>query len=526
VAAAWAVGMWLAFNPTIASGLARMQTDWGDTRLNNYILEHGYRWLLAAPGHRALWSPPVFYPAANTAAYSDILLGVAPAYWFWRAFGAAPDTSFQLWLMTVASLNYVMAAICCRRLLRVGWVAAAFGGFVFAFGSTRIAQINHQQLVGQFYVLIACYALVRIFEEPADAVAEARADARRPWWIGVAGASLVAQLWAGYYMGWFLAFSVGIGLAWAVVLPARRGRLWAVVRRFSMAVGLTGLATELALMPLALPYLRAATDVGMRTYANVTWYLPRIWSWVFLGTESRMYGWMYRIPAIHNTPEGQEHRLGIGLATTAIAVAGLWVARRRPAVRLLSATAITIILVATVWPDGSSAWVLVYHLVPGAAAIRGVSRIALMLLIPAGVGAAFFAERLRDRPALLALAAICVVAEQRQQLASFDKAEGRRRASVISSALRSDCIAFLYTPPTGREDPWWYQTDAMWASMNSGVPTINGYSGNVPPGWPFYRNTVGPPAHSLQLTKDLVGWSRRWSLDRAHVCRVVTPPPE
>ncbi|HLB10434.1 MAG TPA: hypothetical protein VK617_12925, partial [Gemmatimonadaceae bacterium] len=56
---AWIVGMLLQFHPILLSGLSRMQSDWGDTRLNNYILEHGYRWLIGMPGHERFWSPPV-----------------------------------------------------------------------------------------------------------------------------------------------------------------------------------------------------------------------------------------------------------------------------------------------------------------------------------------------------------------------------------------------------------------------------------------------------------------------------------
>ena len=66
----------------------------------------------------------------------------------------------------------------------------------------------------------------------------------------------------------------------------------------------------------------------------------------------------------------------------------------------------------------------------------------------------------------------------------------------------------------------------MRASIDAGVPTINGYSGNEPPWWPFYRNTIVTPAHGLRLTSDLVGWIHRWDLDRDHVCQVITPTAE
>lgn len=97
------LGMAMAHRPMLASGLARVQTDTGDPRLLNSILEHGYRWAIGDPKHGDFWSPPFFFPARNAAGYSDVLLGTAPAYWGWRAFGTEPDTAFQLWLLTLSA---------------------------------------------------------------------------------------------------------------------------------------------------------------------------------------------------------------------------------------------------------------------------------------------------------------------------------------------------------------------------------------------------------------------------------------
>ena len=123
-------------------------------------------------------------PVPNTGAYSDILLGVAPLYWPWRVAGFAPDTSYQLWMLTVVSFNYVAAVVCCRRLLKVDWPAAAIGSFVFAFGSSRIAQIGHAQLLGQFYWLLALYAIARCFQLSADRSDPRMNATRSSRWIG------------------------------------------------------------------------------------------------------------------------------------------------------------------------------------------------------------------------------------------------------------------------------------------------------------------------------------------------------
>ena len=71
-------GMLTVFHPTIFSGFALVQTDPGDTRFNNYILEHGFLWISGDPLHTRFCDPPMFYPAKNTAAFSDILLGGRP----------------------------------------------------------------------------------------------------------------------------------------------------------------------------------------------------------------------------------------------------------------------------------------------------------------------------------------------------------------------------------------------------------------------------------------------------------------
>src|ERR1700678_2044596 len=79
-----ALGVLMVHCPMILSGFWRIQTDLGDTRLINYLLEHGYRWATQRPGHLEFWNPPFFYPEKNAAAYSDVLLTVGPPYWFCR----------------------------------------------------------------------------------------------------------------------------------------------------------------------------------------------------------------------------------------------------------------------------------------------------------------------------------------------------------------------------------------------------------------------------------------------------------
>src|SRR5258705_12913284 len=110
------VGLLIAFHPTLLSGFGRVQEELGDTRLVQWFLEHCWRWVIRDPQHRHFFYPPMFFPARNTLAYSETMLGSAPAFFLWRALGFPSDTSFQLWQLTVSVLNFAAAL----RFLRGG----------------------------------------------------------------------------------------------------------------------------------------------------------------------------------------------------------------------------------------------------------------------------------------------------------------------------------------------------------------------------------------------------------------------
>lgn len=523
ITSAWLAGMLAAFRPTLLSGLARIQTDFGDTRLANYILEHGYRWLIGAPGHERFWSPPVFFPAPNTAAYSDVLFTVAPVYWFWRALGAAPDTAFQLWMLTMATLNVVAAYLLLRRALHCSAVASAVGAFVFAFAGVRSAQLQHPQLLPQFYTIFAVYALVRLFERHSD-------TSHAFGWLAVFSASIVAQLYAEFYYGWFLCFVIAICALWALLIPQSRAALLALLRRQWLPLTLGVAAGAALLAPLAMHYLSAAHVLGPRGFSTAAAMVPRPLSWIDLGPDNWLYGPLANTSAMRAIPAGPEQRLGLGVVTLCIAAWGLALAPSRRLGALLGLTALTIVVIATRWTDGIILWRLVFALVPGAAALRAVARIGILLLLPASIGVAFWIDaqwsRWRWRAApVIAWLVLLVVAEQWQaRLPSFDKSDGRTRVARVASGVDRRCRSFFYTPLAGTEDPWWYQTDAMWASMERDVPTVNGYSGNWPNGWRFYPIVARTPADSAILARNLARWIAQWHLDARGVCTVALVP--
>ena len=349
-----AAALLLAFHPMLLSGLARTPGDLGDARLINYLLEHGWLWLLRQPLNRDFWSPPVFYPAANTAAYSDLLLSAGPFYWCWRGAGFPADTAFQLWLLTVSSLNYLTMYAFLARVLRLRALGASLGAVLFTAGNSRVAEIVHPQLYVHFYTVVAVYALVRFFEAGADAVP------RRPSagaWFGVFCLASVLQIYASFYLGWFLMLGLIVAAVVACSRRTTRRALSGVSRKRWKAIAGWAAASAALTTPLAWHYLLAAREVGVRDWWAVASGLPSPPAWFLLDRTSWLYG---RLPLIHATPgEVGMEQLGVGFAAPLLAVLGLWRKRNEPIFYyLLTTAAALVVLVTAVGPV--TAWIAVY----------------------------------------------------------------------------------------------------------------------------------------------------------------------
>ena len=63
----------------------------------------------------------------------------------------------------------------------------------------------------------------------------------------------------------------------------------------------------------------------------------------------------------------------------------------------------------------------------------------------------------------------------------------------------------------------------MWAELLTGVPTINGLSGNSPPGWDFAQLTLRDARDEQRAERLLGEWARRWHLDADRLCWIRTP---
>lgn len=491
---AWGLGLAAVFWPTLLRG--HSLGDPGDARFVGYVLEHGLR---AASGGRSFLEMPFFFPLPGVGAWSELLLPLLPLYAPWRWLGLAPEAAAQLWLLGVASLT----AWAAWRLLRgaAGLAAgpAAVGTFLIAFGSPRIAQVNHQHLTGAFFALFALEAAVRWLRPSTTKPA--------PWLLG-AGAAFALQLASGLYLGFFLALGGAVALGVLLAREDGRALLGGALRRTGAAWTAVAAVTTLGLVaPLLRVYLAAG---GAHDFGVVRGYTPELHSWLHVGGGHWLYGWTGDWALFQRLPSEGEHRLGIGPVTLGLAAWALWRVRGTLAGRVVGVTVLALLLLALRWRGGFTPWQLVYELVPGAKGLRVVARVGVFMLIPWGVAVAWGLGALR-RPWLALLLGAVVVLEQGRTPPHWDPKVGR--AAIARVRVPAGCAAFFFDAPATPAWPFEYvQLDAMWAGLEAEVPTVNGYSGRVPEGWSFDR------------APDVAGWEQRHGLAPGTVC-VVGPAP-
>jgi hypothetical protein len=513
------VGLVSAMYPTLLSGFSRLQADDGDTRFNGYMLEHGYRWITGA-GQGSFWDAPMFFPHANAAAYSDVLLGTAPIYWLWRVVGFWPDTAFQLWQVATCLLNFAAFYVFLRRDFALTALPAAVGADLFAFGAPRLAQSGHFQLYSQFLTVVLLHALARIFASGTSSP--------RHWVL--AAVTFTLQVYSSFYLAWFAAFGLLLAMPGALSAPQWRRPMFRVLIRDWRWVLVAGALTATALAPLGIHAWRAAAEVGVRPLSwGVMPMVPRVVSWFAGAPGSWFYAWTDQVPAIAALPMRHEHSLTFGLLTGAVAIAGLVHGRRRPGVALVGLTAAAVVLLATATLHGTdSLWKVVYYVVPGARAVRAVARIVLLLSIAAGLGVALAVDGLlRRRLTVLGLAvAVACCVEQLHSLPSVEKDALRTRTHALAKLVSPDCTSFFLSPvlDVAAQPDWSIQTQALWVSLEIGIPTVNGFSGNEPPDWPLHDSVIRTSGDEQRIATSLAAWAAKNGLRDGSVCWIKARP--
>jgi hypothetical protein len=483
--AALAGGTYVAFKPTFDSHFARVQCDLGDTVLNHYLLEHSWQVLTNRQYCATFLSPPLFYPTPLVLAYSESLIGAAPAYWVLRLVlpGDNYILSYQLWMILMNALNFVAFAAVARW-LKCGHLLAVLGGFLWAFAAVHVEQLKHQQLIPRFWMPLAVYHAWTFAAAPS-----VRSLSR-------AAACVFLQTVTCINAGWFL--TVGLMTFVPAAAAARpdglkelvrfaRENRRAVVRILAVFGGGLG--------AFFLPYFVANWGYA-RSYAECVDLMPTMACWVASPPGGR---WYYTIEPYRRRVY-IEGFLFCGFTLYALMLATAvhaWVRRRDPGRPWELVFAGAALLAAGLWwvltlnvYEGASAW-YVARFIPGGQSIRCVIRVYLIVYLFATFAVILWLKMLLDRvrrgwvraAVVLAVAAPLVFEQTGFETDYYARTDLYPVADALAAGLKGADAGYVL-PKFGDNVTIHGELLGAWAGLRANVPVVNGYSGRWPTGYP------------------------------------------
>jgi len=468
------------------SWLSAIPGDYSDARFNSVILEHLYLWFQGATA--TLWSPAYFYPFQHVLGFSDNHFGSGWVYALFRALGADREGAYLGWFLIGSCLNYLACLYICYR-MGFSLLASAAGAFVYAFGLPALLQEAHAQLNYRFAVPFAFASFTRYLAKN-----DTKDLAHTVLWVAI-------QFYCTIYMGVFLVFLL-LALLISTLLIERKAFF-----ESSKKAQRTGLSYQLrngaliaisavAVMLLLGQYYRINSMYGFdSTDIETTYMLPRLSSYLLADRvePSRWLGWWFAgdFPSAYR----HEHQLFLGFGVWGLVlIAGVSVWWLRPS-RFGRIVCLSFLLIVVLTLDiaGHSLYWFLFKM-PGVSAIRSVSRIGLVLLLPLAmmvtiaidyvVKSEWYPVR-RYRLLLLALAIIALTYEtSHYQPYHYPvrawKERQERLQTLIQPSLTSDTILYVTNAAV---DPWdtVAEIDAMIYAQDHRLPTLNGYSGRTPP---------------------------------------------
>lgn len=514
------MSLFVFFRHFFLSGGNLITGDVGDNRFNIFILEH---WNAVVHGKASVTSPDFYWPQQYVLGYSDAEMLLAIPYVLLRLVHVDPYWAFEISLMVLKTVGFFAMLWLLRSFVSVPRPVSLVGAVLFTIANSYYLQAGHCQLVSVVFVpLLACLGI------QAWKLNEERRTASALLSAGSTGLLLALLLFTSYYIGWFTVFAAVILLLMSILAQQAEPRLsrhlrarlqaW---RRDMRLLGVAAAAFCVGIIPFLVTYLPVARQTGGRSFSEVVALCNDPLDILNVGPRNLLWGHAlnkYLTRYAHHSLQLGEPAVGWPLLTLTLIAAGVYFGFRTNANhKRLYISLLTTFLIGwalTLRAHNTSLWHLVFTYVPGARAIRAVSRFDIVLtLFAVIIGSLVLTEVLkRSRVAFYLLVTVLV-------LEQMNKAAGelinRHDELAILARVRpalTDCRSFFLAHPASADRPFYAnQIDAMAVARMQNLPTLNGYSGWSPKEWNL--NDVDD--------LDYLANVRRWAVGRnvaSHVC--------
>ncbi|SCG79184.1 hypothetical protein GA0070609_5809 [Micromonospora echinaurantiaca] len=402
---------------TVGSLLLAVLLTWPTLRYPRHTLPQDYwdpslqAWQMAWSGHilltnpAQLWHANTFFPESWSFAFSDTLLGYAPA----GMLGTGPEAAILRYniIFVLAHALATLGAYALARQLGAGRIGAAVAGVSYAYAPWLLAQAGHLHVVSNGGIPLALAMLAR--GHGYSLRHGYRPERRHDGWVYAGWLVAAWQLSLGFGIGLpFAYFLGGTVVVAAVTWFLRRWVVRPVKRPFGRRLLLADLVggaifAGIGLL-MALPYFKVAQlhPQAERTIGDISIFSPPAIGFFTAPAESRVWGSLHE-GARATLPWHPEMTLLPGFVLYALAAGGLffsvWKLRHR--LLLLAGVVVTMVLaMGTRFFDGTFTYVPLFEHLPGWNGLRTPGRLMLWTTLLLGLLAAgavsAFAARVRE----------------------------------------------------------------------------------------------------------------------------------
>ncbi|MEH1164930.1 pentapeptide MXKDX repeat protein [Micromonospora sp. CPCC 205539] len=385
--------------PTLRYPLYTLPQDYWDPSLQAWQMAWSGHILLADPAH--LWQSNTFFPELWSFAFSDTLLGYAPA----GMLGSGPEDAVLRYniMFVLAHALATLGAYALARQLGAGRIGAAVAGVGYTYAPWLLAQAGHLHVLSNGGIPLALAMLAR--GHGWSLRHGYRPERRHDGWVYSGWLVAAWQLSLGFGIGlpfaYFLAGAVLVAAVLFVVRRLRTGQAPPFGRRLLVADLVGGALFAGVGLLMAIPFFKVTElhPYAERTIGDISLFSPPATGFVTAPAESRIWGGLHE-GARAALPWHPEMTLLPGFVLYALAAGGLFfsVWRLRHRLLLLAGVLVTMAFaMGTRFFDGSFTYVPLFEHAPGWSALRTPGRLMLWTTLLLGLLAAGAVTALTDR---------------------------------------------------------------------------------------------------------------------------------
>lgn len=472
--------------------------DYGDGRYCNLVTEHWYQFII---GNEKIGELSTFYPIKNSLGYSDTFIGFALPYIIIRLLGNDMFSAFKITIVVIHFIGCLSALYFCIKKMRLNYCTALITTIIFAYSNMQNTA-THPQFYVFYYIPIFTLFIWGYFENINNK--------KKRIIYALAAITIFAVIfyttgYIGYFMVIFMVFEFII--VGSILYIVDRKRIFEIrqlkscitfVKRNYLEYCLFFIYTILIFVPFIILYLPIQQkNNAVRQWTDIM--CPTLVDFINIAPSNLLWGKLLQFGEGHYA----EFQTGFPIVTISIFAISVFYLLRKGYIKLKKnkfeytllimvtlaiSTICCFMLILKI--NTYSLWYFVFKLLPGASAIRAVTRFNQVLVWPLSLVIGFTINNLKiKRIKYLQYVLLVVFVLEYTWIGGitsmWNTDEPRKMLSKISTPP-SDCeVIYIINDDIGLDEHDYTRAhlDAWMIAYKYRLRTINGYGSYYPKDW-------------------------------------------